>query len=669
MAVSVQEGCLSLGGRRIPILAGEFHFWRASKENWSRILDRFLEADIGMVSSHVAWDFHEYEMGRFDFKGSTLDRRDLEGFLRLCEEKKLWVFLKPGPYIYSQWRNLGPPDYAARLHRLDSQFLRFADRWISNVCNVIAPHQATRGGCVILVQADNEMDPMVAQPGFNVGEQLGLGSGPGLYQLTWLRQRYGTIEKLNAAWHTSYSGFDIVKPITTAEDVGDRRTLSAYFDFCRFREWYAREASRIIVAMYRDHGIDVPVSLNVYPRFTPQNYVEFQDVADLVGFDVYPARLIPPGWRWFQYDAFVEMTRYLCASVRTPFSAEFGVGAWHGHHYETGVTTGQHVRYQALLALALGIKGFSWYMFVNRDNWYFSPVNENGEVRHEVYDQMKDVVRIFKEISPPTMRKITSTCIVWYRPHMWRSMLDNASPWRHISEALGGCDVDYETWDLESGVDNSKPLAFYAGYDFMDETAQKKLLQKIESGATLVCFTELPVFDTDGVHLTTLRVAAGSPSPWTSWVDSSLRGEMHTVGRGHILLLSSRPTPGAMTALHRSLRIPIHSTTGDRGFLTAVHSSPKGLVLFVVNTGEKRGIASASLDVESLGIDANEHYVLYDVCAGGEKDVKGSSLSTITLEVPSKDCAIRRISRPEGGSIDRPAAQSRDETASMRVKV
>ncbi len=100
-----------------------------------------------------------------------------------------------------------------------------------------------------------------------------------------------------------------------------------------------------------------------------------------------------------------------------------------------------------------------------------------------------------------------------------------------------------------------------------------------------------------------------------------------------------------------------------------MHSSPKGLVLFVVNTGERQAIASASLNTESLGIDPNENYVLHDVCGGREKAVKGSSLSTITLEVRSKDCTIRRISKPEGSWIDRSTAQSRDEIASMRVEV
>jgi len=665
MAVTVEENCLTVAGRRIPILAGEFHFWRVPKQNWSRILDRFVEADLRIVSSCVAWNFHEYEMGRFDFKGSTLDRRDLDGFLRLCEEKRLRVFLRPGPYISAEWRNLGPPDYASKLHRLDPQFLRLADRWISNVCGVIVPHLATRGGCVIMVQADSEMDPMVAQPGFDVAEQLGLGSGPGFYQTTWLNGRYGSIEKLNVAWHTAYTSFDAVKPVATAEKVRDRRTLSAYFDFCRFKEWYAQEASRIMIGMYRDHGIDIPISLNVYPRFTPQNYVQFQAVAGLVGFDVFPANLIPRGWRWFEYDAFVEMTRYLCASVQTPFAAEFGLGSSHGHHYETGVITGQHLRYQALLALALGIKGFSWYMFVNRDSWYFAPVDENGEVRRELYDLAVDLVKIFKELSPPTMRRITSTCTVWYRPHMWRSMLDNVSPWRYISEALGGCDVDYEIWDLESSIDHSKPLALYAGYDFMDETAQKKLLQKIEAGMTLACFTELPAFDTEGLGLMILRDAAGSPTPWTSWVDPSLGGDFYTLGKGRILVLRSRPTPGAMTALHRSLKIPIYSTTGSSQFLTTLHSSPKGLVLFVVNTEERRGLASVNLDTEALGVDPNENYVLSDVWGENEEDVNGSSLSSIAVEVPPKDCAIRRISKPEGSWT----IESQDEVQRLKVKV
>ena len=52
----------------------------------------------------------------------------------------------------------------------------------------------------------------------------------------WLHKKYGTIQRLNAAWGTSLEGFDQVTDTTTAE-AQKTRHYTPYHDFETFREW------------------------------------------------------------------------------------------------------------------------------------------------------------------------------------------------------------------------------------------------------------------------------------------------------------------------------------------------------------------------------------------------------------------------------------------------
>ena len=56
----------------------------------------------------VFWNDHEQPDGSFDFKTGN---RDLEGFLKLCQEEGMWVLFRPGPYACGEWDLGGLPHY------------------------------------------------------------------------------------------------------------------------------------------------------------------------------------------------------------------------------------------------------------------------------------------------------------------------------------------------------------------------------------------------------------------------------------------------------------------------------------------------------------------------------------------------------------------------------
>jgi len=90
-------------------LAAEIHYWRIPPDTWNERLSQIKDANIVAISTYVPWNFHEYEVEKYDFTGETNPRRDLEGFLRLCEEIGLKVIIRPGPYINAEWNGWGIP--------------------------------------------------------------------------------------------------------------------------------------------------------------------------------------------------------------------------------------------------------------------------------------------------------------------------------------------------------------------------------------------------------------------------------------------------------------------------------------------------------------------------------------------------------------------------------
>jgi hypothetical protein len=143
----------------IPLLSGEVHYWRLDPANWLLVLQRAREMGLQVIATYVCWDFHELEPGRYDFRGETDPRRNLLGFLDLLTDEDFWIILRPGPYIYSEWRNNGVPDDAACLHRLDPAFQGRASPYMQSVVDATRSYLATRGGPIILWQADTEIDP------------------------------------------------------------------------------------------------------------------------------------------------------------------------------------------------------------------------------------------------------------------------------------------------------------------------------------------------------------------------------------------------------------------------------------------------------------------------------------------------------------------------------
>ncbi|PIQ86735.1 MAG: hypothetical protein COV74_03615 [Candidatus Omnitrophica bacterium CG11_big_fil_rev_8_21_14_0_20_45_26] len=493
--VEIKQKKIFVGSKKVPLISGEVHYWRLNPSYWKPILEKVKEMGLSVVSTYVPWDYHEYKRGSFDFTGKTDQTRNLKKFLNLTRQMGFWLLIRPGPYIYSEWPNDGIPSYAYKYHRLHPKFLALAENYLRHVTKIIKPYLASHAkGHIVLVQADNEIDPWPDV----FGHQYGLSEKPGMFQ-KFLKNRYhGEIQLLNQLWGTSYQRFEEAGPYIACMMKNERglalkgdKELKRNLDYFEFKYHYAHQVADWNVKMFKSLGIDVPVYLNLYPFFYAHDWARMNAVSDLVGIDLYPSGELAEDEH--EQRKLIDKVRYLSSFSRLPYIAEFASGVWHARHYESGVLTPNHYRLITLSALLGGIAGWNWYMLVNRDNWYMSPINEWGRPRHELFAVFKDLVSIAEEMKPYDLEKLTNIAVT-INPIQYAARTMPADS--NILTALYEADVDYELFNPEISI-SRKPILFYSGNQWLSRKAQTNLRRYVESGGILVAFRNFPRKDDD----------------------------------------------------------------------------------------------------------------------------------------------------------------------------
>jgi len=146
-----------LDGKPFLIRSGEMHYTRVPREHWR---DRFRMAKamgLNAITTYVFWNLHEKTPGKFDFSGNL----DVAEYARIAQEEGLFLIVRPGPYICTEWDFGGFPGWLLREKEMkvrtrDPKFLSAAARYMKEVGKQLAPHQITKGGNIILVQVENE---------------------------------------------------------------------------------------------------------------------------------------------------------------------------------------------------------------------------------------------------------------------------------------------------------------------------------------------------------------------------------------------------------------------------------------------------------------------------------------------------------------------------------
>lgn len=155
-AFTVEKNCFKLNGEEIRLISGAMHYFRIVPEYWEDRMRKLKELGCNCLETYVCWNLHEKQEGAFDFSGWL----DLGKYISLAESLGLYVIVRPGPFICSEWDLGGLPWWLLRydmaLRSSDPLFLEKCAPYLERVCDIIRPHLISNGGKVILVQVENE---------------------------------------------------------------------------------------------------------------------------------------------------------------------------------------------------------------------------------------------------------------------------------------------------------------------------------------------------------------------------------------------------------------------------------------------------------------------------------------------------------------------------------
>lgn len=156
-SIRIERGQFMLDGRPFQIISGEMHYARIPRAYWRDRLRKARAMGLNTISTYVFWNLHEPKPGVYDFRGQL----DVAEFVREAQQEGLYVIVRAGPYVCSEWDLGGLPawllaDPNMKLRSHDESFLRPAAEWMNHLGRELAPLQITRGGPIIAVQVENE---------------------------------------------------------------------------------------------------------------------------------------------------------------------------------------------------------------------------------------------------------------------------------------------------------------------------------------------------------------------------------------------------------------------------------------------------------------------------------------------------------------------------------
>ena len=154
---SVGKQTFLLDGKPFVVKAAEMHYTRIPAEYWEHRIEMCKALGMNTICIYAFWNIHEQHPGEFDFEGQN----DIARFCKLAQKHGMYIILRPGPYVCSEWEMGGLPWWLLQkkdieLRTNDPYFLERTKLYMNEIGKQLADLQVNRGGNIIMVQVENE---------------------------------------------------------------------------------------------------------------------------------------------------------------------------------------------------------------------------------------------------------------------------------------------------------------------------------------------------------------------------------------------------------------------------------------------------------------------------------------------------------------------------------
>ena len=162
---AIADGQFVYNGKPMQLHSGEMHYARVPAPYWRHRLKMMKAMGLNAVATYVFWNYHETEPGKWDWKTGN---KNLREFVKTAADEGMLVILRPGPYCCAEWEFGGYPWWLSKAKglviRADNQpFLDSCRVYINQLASQMRDLQITKGGPIIMVQAENEFGSYVSQ--------------------------------------------------------------------------------------------------------------------------------------------------------------------------------------------------------------------------------------------------------------------------------------------------------------------------------------------------------------------------------------------------------------------------------------------------------------------------------------------------------------------------
>ncbi|KAL2503608.1 Beta-galactosidase 16 [Abeliophyllum distichum] len=150
---------LIINGQRKLLFSGSIHYPRSTPDMWPSLISKSKQGGLDVIDTYVFWNLHEPQPGQYDFSG----RRDIVSFIKEIQAQGLYVCLRIGPFIESEWSYGGLPfwlhDVPNIVFRSDNEPFKFyMKNFTTKIVNMLKSENlfASQGGPIIISQIENE---------------------------------------------------------------------------------------------------------------------------------------------------------------------------------------------------------------------------------------------------------------------------------------------------------------------------------------------------------------------------------------------------------------------------------------------------------------------------------------------------------------------------------
>jgi hypothetical protein len=468
----------------------------------------------------VPWNLHEERPGEFDFQGVDNPFKDLIVFLELAREFGFKIILKPGPWIQSEWPGGGIPKYIfgdesmvardfsggllnAKLKGdvkqsyqpsyLHPKYLNHVKRYMGGLVDAIQNYIFPKGP-VFLIQLDDEI---------TFGGNLGLFQADYNSHITselypaFLENKYGNVKELPVGYVKSKTFASITPP--TELILKKPEQLVVYFDWLEFKGKYIHDYVSTLKDRFEALGVGCMFSV-VVPGADfniPVPWEKIRGEKTILGVS------ISNDDDYYEIATRVKLGKSLTGAAWSP---QVAIGFPHSARVFNSPIDYKKQRFVLVSALAAGLKGINYYMFIGRDHWAGSPLGEDGTV-HENYDVVRRINLAADVINLNSTKSNARVALGLYRPYDLFNDIGNHEEFSYIHDLtrqtfknlvadLSHLKYDFDIFDLEiqEHFENTS-LMFVPMAEYMSETIQKKLLDLINKGMTIIFVGSIPRFN------------------------------------------------------------------------------------------------------------------------------------------------------------------------------